>query len=248
MKLIATAADGLLEEARGTTPTKVADANKAPYHFTGRLDMTFPNGNKFLATAILIGKKEGQEESQYILTCAHNLYDKGEGGEATRVAFSPAMHNNSKPHGTIEHAALNYPAEFKRAAISHSVDTSLLGDELVALANQHDYAIVKLKSTVKVDDIPVAVVQADGELKNLALMMHAYGSLDTSMTEANGKVTKVAATELEYDIKAVVGDSGAGLMPNNKSVVAIQATKSPTHCTGVRITQAVKNNLDSWMS
>ena len=258
----------------GNVPEKITgDKTKAsPYYFVGLLDLTFEKTveiedidsgeiittteeTNYIGTGTLIFEP-GKTTTQYVLTCAHNLYDPAE-GTATKVKFSrgqtttaPAFQLSDpvKPYPTINATAWYVPDAYKNNAVSRHADFSHLSKELQAVNISYDYGLVKLAEAVDVSDLPQMVVKTDRELTGLAVQINGYGIYDTTMSHATGNLAAPAAGALFYPITTDKGASGSAIMMNdNKSVVGIhtRSVDGKNLNQGVQITEAVKTWINS---
>lgn len=235
----------------GNKPVPVNDTLHIPYIYVGILNMVFPNGEEYYGTGTLI-LEPGKTESSYVLTCAHNLYDAADGGQAASVTFTQAYSHVFDPYPPITAAELFYPAQYPGVAISRKADISLLGQDLLDANINYDFAVVKLATPIQIVDNPCAspVVKTTDQLENLLVQINGYGYYETTMSHATGTIAEVTDLALLYGITTQVGASGSAIMMNdNKSIVGIHTRSVPekTLNQGVRITEDVLNLINTWM-
>lgn len=217
----------------GNSPIRIQDTTQAPYCYSGLLMMTFPDSNDYIGTGILIANGTANE-TLYVLTCAHNLYSIENGGKATKVAFLRACNQNIEPFESVE-------AEdwYFHQGYTGSLQTKM-----------YDYGLVKLKQSVRtVGNIPVLKVKSDEELWDLRVQLNGYGWFDNAMSHATGIIKGLTDSALTYPISTRPGAAGTAIMDlNNMNVVGIHTRSTEENLNeGVRITQAVANDLQSWM-
>ncbi|KAF2325789.1 trypsin-like serine peptidase [Flavobacterium daemonense] len=235
----------------GNTPVKVPDTTIAPYKNVGLLVMVYPNSTEeFIGTATLIGKNEGDEESLYLLTCAHNLYSKNDGGKAKSIKFIRASNVPKLPFEEVEAEAWYYPAGYPTVSIPNDLPLRFIDDELIQEDVNLDYGIVKLKKAIKPGgNLPLLHVKTDEHLLNKSLQINGYGWFKETMSEANGKLTEVGVLSLRYPISTAKGASGSALvLKDTGEIIGIHTRETDKAVNqGVRITQEVKDKLLSWM-
>jgi V8-like Glu-specific endopeptidase len=231
----------------GNTPVKVEDTSIVPFCFVGLLGMIFPNGKEYYGTATLIS--EGEDNSRYLLTCAHNLYDIEDGGEATKVTFQLGYSFPVSPHGTFEAEKFFYPEDYKKVAISRNANIRLLGDRLVRENINYDYGLIKLKNSISIVDIPQMVAETTDDLTNMPVQINGYGYYASIMSKATGKIAVVDENSLKYPISTDKGASGSSILSlDNRSIVGIHTRSTDEEFNqGVRITQSVKEQINKWM-
>lgn len=214
----------------GNTPFRIQNTKIAPYKYTGILFMQFPDGNKYYGTGILVAKA-GETQTQYVLTCAHNLYSKPNGGKATNIRFARAYNYPEAPYEEIEAMNWFYPAGYPSEEITL------------------DYGLIKLKVPIKLEDpIPYLCVKSDEELINLSIQLCAYGWFDEAMAQALGNIIGITGNFLNYPISTGKGAAGAAIMTKDNRIVGIHTRSGDQNYNiGVRITQTVKNDIEQWM-
>lgn len=72
---------------------RVTNTTLTPFNAICRLRVTFPNGNVYSGTASFVGRR-------VLLSNAHMVYSKADGGWATRIEVTPGQNGTSKPFGS----------------------------------------------------------------------------------------------------------------------------------------------------
>ena len=129
------------------------------FNFTGCLRMTFQSGATYYGTATLIAEEKDAEETHYLLTCAHNLYDENDGGKAKKVTFERALNHPKQPYPVVEAEEWYYPAGYPTFAISRFETLIEKSEEEVLSSISLDYGLVRLKEAIKVEGLPCLVVE-----------------------------------------------------------------------------------------
>lgn len=241
----------LFKPIPGNVPVKVADSLQTPYVYVGILHITFPNGEQYYGSASVIAQP-GQTSSVYVLTCAHNLYDAGDGGKAASVTFVQAYNGSGhQPYAANSAVDWFYPEQYPGMAISRNVDHSLLGSDLLAENINLDYGVVKLSRPIHLGYTPVPqlVVKTTDELTDLPVQINGYGYFEEEMSHATGSIRQVTAMGLTYPISTSAGAAGSPIMAtDNQSIVGIHTRSTNENFNqGIRITQEVANTIKSWM-
>lgn len=236
----------------GNNPEPIHDTLKIPYWYVGILRMTFPNGKNYYGTGTLIVENESQETS-YVLTCAHNLYDKADGGRATAVSFEQAFSHVFAPFPVNQAVDFFYPENYPDVSIPRNANLNELGENLLMANINADYALVKLKNPVKLTDVSVAPVvktKTTEELQDLLVQINGYGFYETTMSHATGTISEVTDYALRYGITTAQGASGSAIMMNdNQTIVGIHTRSVPGKNLnqGVRITPEILAQINTWM-
>ncbi|MTH17160.1 trypsin-like peptidase domain-containing protein [Flavobacterium sp. LC2016-01] len=243
--------ENVFKPIHGNTPLRVPDTTIAPYKTVGLLVTVFPSTTEeFIGTATLIGKNDGDEESLYLLTCAHNLYSKNRGGKAVSVKFIRASNVPIVPFGEVEAEGWFYPKGYESVSIPDDVPLRFLNEKLIEEDINLDYGIVKLKKAIKPGGtLPLMQVKTDVGLQNKPLQINGYGWFNEAMSAAKGNLTEVNPLSLRYPISTVKGASGSALvLDGTTEIIGIHTRETDKEVNqGVRITQEVKDKLLSWM-
>jgi V8-like Glu-specific endopeptidase len=222
----------------GNRPVAVPDTSIAPYHFTGLLEVTFPNGRKNIGTGILIAEP-GKEESRYVLTCAHNLYDLSEGGKATKVEFRRGYNEPSSPFESTDGADFFYPSGYPDEVMYRPAINSL------------DYGLVKLRAPIRLNGLPAPLVKRREELENMPVQLNGYGWFKKQMSHATGKLDGYTTpTALRYPISTIRGAAGSAIMAmDNQTIVGIHIGEMDDKMLnkGLRITDSMLRQIREWM-
>jgi V8-like Glu-specific endopeptidase len=213
----------------GNNPVKVQNTTIAPYKYTGILFMQFPNGDKYFGTGILVAKADATQ-TQYVLTCAHNLYSGYDGGKATKIEFIRAYDYPSQPYPGIQAMDWFYPDGYA------SGDITL------------DYGLIKLETPIELNGpIPYLSIKSDEELQYLSVQLNAYGWYGEIMSYAMGKIIQITSNFLHYPISTKKGAAGAAITKDNQIVGIHTREGDKDYNMGIRITQTVKNTIEQWM-
>ena len=239
-------------ELLATTPTQVANAKIAPYHFTGLIQATYKDGKTAVGTAIALATKPGQKTTNYILTCAHVLVSKTK-GKATKVHFLRGLNKGKAPNGFQESTTYFYNSGYTPLPVAEDGMPVVESLEAASRSPLLDYAVVKLPKAISLDNIPSMLVQPKNKLENANVKLSGYGAAtanNLSMFEYSGKILVVTDSLLATNIFAQEGDSGAGLLTDNKTVVGLVFAKlrvSPFTTIALRMTDAIQKEILGWM-
>lgn len=235
----------------GNNPLPVADTTIIPYRYTGLLIMVYPNSTKeFIGTATLIGKNSGDEESIYLLTCAHNLYSRNEGGRAVSIRFARACNFPVLPFEEVDAEEWFYPTDYPLVSLPDDVPLRFIDSQLIDEDINLDYGIVKLKKAIKPGgELPLIHAKETDQLLDKPVQINGYGWFNEAMSHATGALTQVNPLSLKYPISTKKGASGSAIMLKDSiSIVGIHTRETDeTLNQGVRITEDVKNEIYSWM-
>ncbi len=223
----------------GNIPVPVPNTTIVPYIFVGLVHVVFPSGNSYVGTGTLIGKGS-DNESQYVLTCAHNLFSVNDGGRAASIKFIRAYNDPHSPFEAIEAESCYYPYGYE------NIDRIESSESNVNL----DYAIIKLKKKITTGDVlPRLVVKDDNELYECNVRINGYGYFGEHMSAARGKLVVVAAGYLRYPISTRKQAAGSAIvLEDGISIIGIHTRATDENLNeGIRITEAVKYEIHSWM-
>lgn len=107
-------AENVFKPIPSNNPVRVENTTLSPYCYVGLLLASFPNRQTYVGTATLIDKMSGDKESIHVLTCAHNLYSKNDGGMAVTVRFQRAFNDPDAPYEPIEVEKWSFPRRLPR--------------------------------------------------------------------------------------------------------------------------------------
>jgi V8-like Glu-specific endopeptidase len=221
----------------GNVPFKVSDTTQVPYCYTGILYMTFPDRTEYYGTAMLVAKNSGDTQTQYALTCAHNLYSAENGGKATNLYFIRAYNGTQQqPYAPIECTQSFFPQGY---AIPGMENPDL------------DYGLIQLSTPVQPGGtIPILSALTDNKLLNMSVQINEYGyNEDKNMFHAFGNITRIDNNFLYYPITTMPGAAGSAIMStNNTDIVGIHTRSTlQNQNQGTRFTAIVKAAIESWM-
>jgi len=251
MKINSLLEENVFKPIPGNNPVSVKDTSIAPYKNIGLLITVYPSSTQeFIGTATLIGKNDGDEESLYLLTCAHNLYSKNRGGKAVSVKFIRASNVPTLPFAEVTAEEWHYPIAYESVSIPDDIPLRFLNEKLIEEDINLDYGIVKLKKVIKPGGtLPFVDVKTDEQLIDKPIQINGYGWFNEAMSEARGNLTEVEPLSLRYPISTVKGASGSALVLNGTTeIIGIHTRETDDDLNkGVRITQEVKDKLLGWM-
>jgi glutamyl endopeptidase len=231
---------------------QVNPTNVPPFYWTGQLEIQFPNGTQGTGTGILI-------DEYYVLTCAHNLYQKQFGGYAKKVTFALARNGANNPYGVVGVKAQQVPEDYKTLSPPSPDNSGNVKDYTKYLS---DYGLVKLEKGLSPAGItyPAMYAADDNSLKEKSVDIAGYpgDKLPRTMWHAEGNLPKeIDQHFLFYQISTYSGQSGSAVTALFKNLV------NPTvprivgiHVAGVqdlntnfavRITQDVIDTVNRWM-
>ncbi|MGV0757428.1 trypsin-like serine peptidase [Empedobacter brevis] len=245
--------ENLFKPIPGNNPTRVANdkIRTSPFHYVGLLIVTFPNSTlEYIGTATIIGKSKEDKESLYLLTCAHNLYSKNNGGKAVKVKFIRACNFPELPFPEVEAESWYYPDRYEKVDIPNDVPLRFLAENLIQENIDVDYGIVKLKETVRSDaSLPTIEVKTDEELSNKKVQINGYGWFNEAMSHAKGELTGIQPQSLLYPISTTKGASGSAIMDQTSlDIFGVHTRETDENFNrGVRITEGVKKQILEWM-
>ncbi|WP_204326023.1 trypsin-like serine peptidase [Sulfitobacter sediminilitoris] len=236
----------------GSIPKRVKSVDEAPFNSVGLLRMKFPNGGYYIGTGTVVRLQKNDKSARYVLTCAHNLYDQGDGGEVTEVTFQPRMNGREVMVAPLIKAdEWRFPSSYPDSAISREARNSAIGLSLLKEAADWDYALVRLSEPVDKASMPRPLWEEYVDDEN-AELNGLYGWDDTDATEmftANGIISEVHERLLGYAISSRPGASGTGLyLSDSEKIVGV-------HIYGVaqdnmnyarRVTTDVLKDLQKW--
>ncbi|MGD1715543.1 trypsin-like serine peptidase [Dapis sp. BLCC M172] len=239
----------------GNVPVRAPENTKQfPYWFVGKLSMEFPNGKKYLGTGTLIAAKFKGDTGLYVLTCAHNLYDKSDGGRAIKVSFQRGLNGQATPpYPVVEAVDWHYPAGYPSNSIPRNLDKSQLGSNLLRTSEALDYGLVKLKEKIEVTNAPEIVAKDNRELHRLNVKLvglYGWEGHKNNMYVGTGEITVINPEQLGYPISTALGTSGTAVMTEDySSIVAVHThagLPGDDHNYGRRMTDEVIEEIRGW--
>lgn len=240
----------------GSVPVRAPlDTDVPPYCYVGQLAMSFPNGERYIGTGTLIEARNKADSGRYVLTCAHNLFDRKDGGRATRVSFQQGLNDQDPPpHPVIEAEDWFYPDDYPDVALSRTLDHRLLGQGLIEQSIGLDYGLVRLSEQIAVENPPLPTVYGDDALMDLKVRLcglYGWHDHDEQMFQVAGRIDRVEPAVLGYPISTAVGTSGTAVTFGESAIVAVHACpgdEGDAHNYGARITSEVIERLNSWQA
>jgi V8-like Glu-specific endopeptidase len=209
---------------------QVANAKAFPYSAVGQFVAVFPSGAFFEGTGVLV-------DAYHVLTAAHAVYIKAEGGFATDAAFFPATNGLPDPYGGF------------------GVTATRVYDQWVAAeAPADDFALVTLDHNIgNVTGFFGYEARTDAQLVGSAVRTAGYPNDKAFATqwEAAGTVDSVDASELyvKGTLDTAAGQDGSPLWrdtgggPVVDGVVAYEAADANL---ATRLTPGKVASLDAW--
>lgn len=183
--------------------TRVRDADRSPFNAIGVLQLNFDNGNTYHGTGALIN-------STTILTCAHNLTDRGQGvvPRVSSINFFPAY--NQQPFPVTNNCQVNqgcYRASCAFAALRYK------GGE-----QDWDIGLIKLAQPIQRDFYFVPVITRDQSLVDQDLDITGYpGDKNGEMWTDSDEVANIdiALNTLLFVVDTEAGSSGSPVYKYN---------------------------------
>lgn len=250
MKLTNLQGEHVFKPIPGNNPMKVADTTLSPYCYVGLLLITFPNQRMYIGTATLLGKMPGDRESLHVLTCAHNIYSKNDGGLAVKVVFYRAFNDPRAPYEPIEAVQWFYPNAYPNVDLPNDLPSRFIDERLIEANVAFDYAVVKLKTAIRTEQpLPLIQVRTTDALWNKEIQINSYGWFNEAMSHARGPIKRVDAQRLFYPVSTMQGAAGAAIMNKDSlDIYGIHTRATDMELNqGLRITEEVKNEILNWM-
>lgn len=213
----------------------ISDSTQWPYRTGVKLYMTFPNGDRFEGSGLLIG-------SRFVLTAGHCVYWAASGGWATSITVIPAQNGTYQPYG----AAYAY-------TYNSVVGWTQSGN------NNYDYGLITLDRNIgNYTGWAGTVALSDSTLNNLTLRSFGYpGDLNAYyggqyLWGVYGTVSSYNSSRVFTKMDIYPGQSGSGVfglnVGYNDYAEAIVSWQYSDINALVRITGARVNNFINWMN
>ncbi|WP_353815615.1 trypsin-like serine peptidase [Agromyces sp. SYSU T00266] len=207
----------------GSDPEPVRDADAYPYCCVGLVTMRFPDATA-IGTATVISL-DGTGGGRFLLTCAHNLYDEDDGGDATEVRFEQARNGSGRPsHPAVAVTDWRIPPGYRDVALSRAARAAGVGRTLREESGSLDFALARLERPAAAPAYPSPTVI--GAIKGIPVdLVGLYGwneGDDDEMYRADGPVDTVSdgGDIIGYPISTRVGASGTGVFADDHRAIA----------------------------
>jgi glutamyl endopeptidase len=207
--------------------------------------MVYPNGDEATGSGAMI-------DTTHVLTVAHNVYDKADGGWARTVIVTPGRSGETSPLGTY-------------LAVRETIYTDYAVNETHGGTNfNFDVALLRLNTAV-VPGVGALgqAVQPDAYFRGAPVTTSGYpGDLPAGsplrgsvMYTASGLTTSASSHIIHYPIATASGQSGSPLYLSNETGTYIEGVVSygvpveanPAYDNGaVRLTAVVAADLKTW--
>ncbi len=131
---------------------KVSNTLVYPWNTVGYLSVTFPSGNSFRCSGVLVS-------AYVVLTAGHCIHDQGEGGFADQARFYPAQHQNTPGDRTPIRPFANSNLAFIKTTQTW---TKISGeDSYIVTDYKHDFATVQFNTPFTFTSTFMAVAFSD---------------------------------------------------------------------------------------
>lgn len=209
---------------------KVNNTTAYPWRTICQLEMTAPNGKKYIGSGAFIGHR-------VILTAGHCIYFHGDGGWATEIRVSPGRNGSVKPYGDV--VATQY------ISVKGWVNNK---------DRDYDYGVIILPSGKKLGDTVGWMGLANLSFFSLlGLNVNSAGypgdkPYATQWWNSNN-IMAVTGRRLYYRIDTMGGQSGSPVWrykDGQRHIVGIHTTGGSPFNGATRISSAVFDNLVNW--
>lgn len=211
---------------------KVAKPGEYPWSVHGQLKLKFAPNSVYVGSGTLI-------KGRYVLTAAHNLYDRDTQTLVKQVSFCPGKNGKKEPWGSATATSI----------LVHPSWISLKDEEK---AKDFDIGLIKLsKSFGKEAGYSGRKVLTKKQLKKAKINVTGYpGEHNSVMYTMEGSVSTILRNQLSYKIDTTPGQSGSGVWVNNGNqpfCIAIHTNGSGTSNSATRLTQHKYNLVEKWI-
>lgn len=211
---------------------RISPANRWPWAVHGHMEMTFPDGRRFIGSGTMINR-------HHVLTAGHCVFSRDNGGWATEVIFQAARDDGALPFGTSSAVRLLSVAGWTNGENPEfDMGMLILGDELGERTGWHGI-----------------VTGPEAMLSNHRVNVSGYPGDKGGRTLWTHKdvIKSVTDTKVFYDIDTAGGQSGSGVWSvwdghAGEKVCAIHTTGSQSGNGAVRIDRDKFDRIIGWMA
>jgi glutamyl endopeptidase len=212
---------------------RIGQTIQAPWSAVGLVSAHFPTAGYIAeSTGFVIGDR-------YVVTAAHAVYDKANGGGvASKVIYQPARNASQLPFRTSTVSTWKYPTEYPAAG------------------RLYDYCLLTLAEPLPREVLHYRLtVASDSELTSGEFQIAGYPddkAPENSMWSGSGKLLSAGARILRYKISTSGGQSGAAVATyidtNTTNAVGIHVGVGPAKDANeaIRLTREVVDRINSW--
>ena len=239
-----------LEAREVLSLTLVSATAGYPYTTMVKLDITYPDGKKFVGSGVMV-------DSFHAMTAGHNLYNYADGGWASKIVVTPKLNGSTAPYGTALMTYERSYTSFTTYNKTHPDSTSTGINDIGLITLNRKIGTSSGTMSYGYDNNDASF--SKGTTMNTAgyPATHGYNSLYmySSTGTLNGLSSdKKALTYYQSQITGYKGQSGSPVWrytasTNSRVVQGIHVggDESSTSLNfATRITQAIFNDMESW--
>ena len=233
---------------------KVSNAHEFPWRVHGHMEMVFPYG-AYIGSGTLI-------DGEYVLTAAHNLYDRKSGVEVvpSGVSFYPGISENSIPFGGAVAENICIHPLYAKARMPFEENMYDVGvvklkkpegksKHLGEILGYYGMKVLSDRKTVTVSGYPGSpgngrdMYYMSGEIKD-------FKAAEFSEFTSISKPTAFEENTFFYDIDTSPGQSGSSVWINDGGYdcVGIHAYGYSNYNGGTKITKDLLKKINEWTS
>jgi V8-like Glu-specific endopeptidase len=178
-----------------------------PYYWCGQITTVYKNGNTYTGTGTLI-------DSNWVLTCAHNVWSEEDGGMPASMTFGLAQNGVAFPYGApVAVTSAGFPDEYKALSPARP---NAAGNVVDYTKYLYDFAVLKLASALDPGNgvYPAMFAAADTDLPGRWTCIAGYPGDKIPGTMWNGCYALPNGVDdeiLYYVIDTYAGQSGAAV-------------------------------------